>query len=213
MSCLITWSLHCLQMYKSLHVWETAGQQSVWMEDRIAMQGVLVQSTKHGGDIRGYCQSECGRGNGWICRFQKLWPTENSCQNQTIQRGNLIGKSKAIPSLLPRNMTEPLSSPKRVMKIPKPAETKWKETGQLSRTCHRSLLKIHCTEDKNLMSSMSVHTWHKLRKYIFRNFFFFHMNDHNLVYISSTERCVVVCFFYSTPDGSSELKTPQDKNS
>ncbi len=23
-----------------------------------------LQSTKHGGDIRGHCQSECGRGNG-----------------------------------------------------------------------------------------------------------------------------------------------------
>lgn len=39
-----------------------------------------MQSTKHGRDIRGHCQSECGRDNGGICKLQKLWSTANSCK-------------------------------------------------------------------------------------------------------------------------------------
>lgn len=55
----------------------------------------------------------------------------NSDQQQTAAKSNNTKrkpnqKSKAIPSLLPRNMTRPLSPPKRVMKITKASRDKMK---------------------------------------------------------------------------------------
>ncbi len=142
--------------------------------------------------------------------------SKNSDQQKTAAKSNNTKrkpnrKSKAIPSLLPRNMTEPLSPPKRVMKIPKASRDKMKR----DRTAVQNLPQIasenplHRRQKPHV--SMSVHTWHKLRKYIFRNFLFFIWMTITLCNFLNWE-VVVVCFF-TPPDGSSELKTPQDKNS
>lgn len=104
--------------------------------------------------------------------------SRNSDQQKTAAKSNNTKrkpnrKSKAIPSLLPRNMTKPLSPPKRVMKIPKASRDKMKR----DRTAVQSLPQIasenplHRRQKPHV--SMSVHTSHKLCKYIFRKFLFF----------------------------------------
>lgn len=57
--------------------------------------------------------------------------SKNSDQQQTAAKSNYTKrkpnqKSKAIASLLPRNMTTPLSPPKRLMKTPKASRDKMK---------------------------------------------------------------------------------------
>jgi len=69
-----------------------------------------MQSTKHGRDIRGHCQSECGRNNGGLCKLKKLRSTAKSCkirlfteETQTEIQGDtffvtLKHDGKALPS-------------------------------------------------------------------------------------------------------------------
>lgn len=93
--------------------------------------------------------------------------SKNSDQQQTAAKSNNTKrkpnqKSKAIPSLLPRNMTRPLSPPKRVLKIPKASRDKMKR----DRTAVQNLPQRHflITSENPLHRrqkphvSMSVHT-------------------------------------------------------
>ncbi|KAF4105636.1 leucine-rich repeat, immunoglobulin-like domain and transmembrane domain-containing protein 3b isoform X1 [Onychostoma macrolepis] len=93
--------------------------------------------------------------------------SKNSDQQQTAAKSNNTKrkpnqKSKAILSLLPRNMTRPLSPPKRVMKIPKASRDKMKR----DRTAVQSLPQRHfLIASENPLHrrqkprvSMSVHT-------------------------------------------------------